>query len=78
MRKHITYIRGQAKGPKGKRADVKFLVDSGAVYSVLPKAVWQAIGLKPNRKMTFTLADGTTIERSVSEAHITCSSQYLI
>lgn len=66
----ITYIQGQVKGPRGKQAEVKFLVDSGATYSVLPKAVWEQIGLKPKRKMTFTLADGTTIERSISEAHL--------
>ena len=67
----ITYIQGQVKGARGKRAEAKFLVDSGATYSVLPKAVWKTIGLKPKRQMTFTLADGTTIERSVSEAHLT-------
>jgi len=66
----ITYIQGQVKGPRGKRAEVKFLVDSGATYSVLPRAVWQEIGLKPKRKMTFTLADGTMIERSISEAYV--------
>jgi len=63
----ITYIQGRVKGPKGKRAEVRFLVDSGATYSVLPKKVWQTVGLKPKRKMTFSLADGTRIERSVSE-----------
>ncbi len=63
----IPYIQGQVKGPKGKRAEVKFLVAGGATYSVLPKDVWQAVGLKPKRKMTFTLADGTQIERSISE-----------
>lgn len=67
----ITYIQGQVSGPKGKRADVKFLVDSGATYSVLPHGVWRAIGLKPKRKMSFTLADGTAIERSVSEVLVT-------
>ncbi len=66
----ITYIRGQVKGAKGKQASVKFLIDSGATYSVLPKRIWQAIGLKPKRQMTFTLADGTIIDRQVSEAHI--------
>jgi clan AA aspartic protease len=70
MREHITYIQGQVKGPKGKRTEVKFLVDSGATYSVLPRKVWRAVGLKPKRKMTFTLADGTTIERSISEAYV--------
>jgi clan AA aspartic protease len=66
----ITYIQGQVKGPKGKEAGVEFLVDSGATYSVLPKEVWQAIGLKPKRTMTFTLADGTRIERSISEVYV--------
>ena len=47
-----------------------FLVDSGATYTLLPYEDWQAIGLSPKRSMTFTLADGTTIERKVSECHI--------
>lgn len=66
----ITYIQGQVKGPRGKRADVKFLVDSGATYSLLPKSVWQVIGLRPKRQMTFTLADGTPVERQISEAYL--------
>jgi clan AA aspartic protease len=66
----ITYVEGQVKGPSGKRKAVKFLVDSGAKYSLVPKKVWKAIGLKPKRKMSFILADGTTVEREVSEAYI--------
>jgi aspartyl protease family protein len=66
----ITYIQGQVKGPGGKQADVEFLVDSGATYSVLPKEVWEQLDLKPKRKMRFTLADGTAIERSISEAYV--------
>jgi clan AA aspartic protease len=66
----ITCIQGQVRGPKGKHAEVRFLVDSGATYSVLPEAVWESIGLRPKRKMTFTLADGTTIDRSVSEVYL--------
>jgi predicted aspartyl protease len=64
----ILYIQGRVMGPKGTQADVRFILDSGVMYSVLPPAVWQTVGLKPRRKMTFTLADGTTIERSISEA----------
>jgi len=67
----ITYIQSEVKGPKGKKKEVKFLVDSGATYSLLPKAVWQEIELEPSRQMTFTLADGTTVERSISEAFFT-------
>ena len=66
----VTYVEGQVKGLSGKQENVKFLVDSGATYSLLPKAVGETIGLEPKRKLSFTLADGTTIERSVSEAFV--------
>ena len=69
----ITYIKGQVRGPRGKQADVKFLIDSGAVYTLLPKVVWKEVGLKPKRKMSFTLADGTTVDRAVSEAYLKLS-----
>ena len=51
----------------GPREAVDFLVDSGAVYSVLPRRVWQALKLTPQRVLKFSLADGTTIRRGVSE-----------
>ncbi|MBI5206892.1 MAG: retroviral-like aspartic protease family protein [Candidatus Firestonebacteria bacterium] len=66
----ITYIEGLVRGREGKQESVKFLVDSGATYSLLPKTVWQAIGLLPKRKLSFTLADGSKIERAISEAFI--------
>ena len=67
----ITYIDGEVRGPTGKTAAVRFLVDSGATYSVLAKDTWQAIGLVPKRSASFTLADGTRIERQISECHLT-------
>jgi predicted aspartyl protease len=42
-------------------------VDSGAVYSVLRRKEWQTLRLKPERELEFVLADGTTLERGVSE-----------
>lgn len=66
----ITYIEGQVRGPTGKQQSVKFLIDSGATYSLLPKAVWESIELKPKRKIEFTLADGSRVERAVSEVYI--------
>jgi predicted aspartyl protease len=50
---------------------VRFLVDSGALYSVLPRAVWYALGLVPTRQMEFILADGSTIDRPVSHCFFT-------
>jgi clan AA aspartic protease len=66
----IMYIDGEVGGPTGKIASVRFLVDSGATYSILPHETWQSIGLAPKRIVTFTLADGTHIDRQVSECHI--------
>ena len=67
----LTYVEGTAKGPNGNQATVEFLVDSGARYTLLPENVWKAIGLTPKRRLTFTLADGTHIDRDVSEAYLT-------
>jgi predicted aspartyl protease len=55
------------KGKRGRSRAVKMLVDSGAVWSVLPKEDWEALGLKAGRTHGFSLADGTVIERSVSD-----------
>ncbi len=54
-------------GPNGDRLTVRFLIDSGAFYSVLPEPAWQAIRLQPSRDLEFVLADGTSIARQVSD-----------
>ena len=51
----------------GPHRDVEFLVDSGAVYSVLPWKVWSALKVKATRTLRFSLADGTIVQRRVSE-----------
>ena len=66
----VTFIEGVVTGPKGRKATVRFLVDSGATYTLLPEKAWKEIELVPKRTLTFTLVDGTTIERRVSECHI--------
>src|SRR5215813_2655253 len=66
----ITYAEGTLTGPNGKQAVVRFLVDSGAVYTLVPHDVWKALDLQPKRTQNFSLADGTQIARSVSECHI--------
>ncbi len=67
----MSYIEGVVQGPGGAHADVRFLIDSGAMYSLLPDPVWRAIGLEPMREMTFSMADGTPMHRQVSECHFT-------
>jgi len=53
----IIYIEGVVTGPTDKRVTVRFLVDSGVTYTLLPQKVWQEIELKPKRAVTFTLID---------------------
>lgn len=65
----ITHIEGTVRGAGGE-AEARFLVDSGATYTLLPRQVWIKIGLKPKRRLAFTLADGTQIERQVSECYV--------
>lgn len=65
----ITYIDGRVRGPEGEE-EIRFLLDSGATYTLLPEKVWEKIGLKPKREHTFVLADGRTIVRKVSECYI--------
>jgi len=66
----IVFIEGTVTGPSGEQASLQFLVDSGASYTLLPHDVWRSIGLAPKRSVRCTLADGTTVERYVSECHI--------
>jgi clan AA aspartic protease len=71
----LTFVEGTVTGSGGRQRQVKFLVDSGATYSLLPADVWRELELAPKRTMDFTLADGTTISREVSECHIALAGQ---
>ncbi len=66
----VVFVEGVVSGATGQQATVWFLVDSGATYTLLPDQVWRGLGLSPKRQATFTLADGTTVERALSECHI--------
>ena len=65
----LTYVEGRLRAPGRRQRPrrVRFLVDSGAVYSVLRQRDWRALGLTPERELEFVLADGTTLTRGVSE-----------
>ncbi len=67
----VVFVEGTVTGPTGKQATLKFLVDSGASYTLLPRKVWRAIGLKPMDSVKCVLADGTEVVRKVSECRIT-------
>ena len=62
-----TYVEATVQSPNGQEAHLRFLVDSGATYSLLPNTVWKQLGLEPKRRVTNILRDGTTLDRDVSE-----------
>jgi clan AA aspartic protease len=66
----LTYVEATLTGPTGATDQVRFLVDSGATYTLVPYAVWTALGLAPKRTQAFTLADGTQVSRDISECHL--------
>ena len=63
----ILTVREHRKAEKS--ADVEFLVDSGAVYSLVPGKILDELGIEPYREMSFSLADGTTVKRKISSAY---------
>ncbi|MGC8831668.1 MAG: aspartyl protease family protein [Thermoproteota archaeon] len=65
----IVYVDGLVKHG-GKEERVRFLVDSGATYTVLQQEVWRRLGLTAKRTVELVLADGSTVSRELSEAII--------
>ena len=66
----LTHIQACIANPARPRrsARLKFLLDSGALYSVVPTPVLRRLGIKPGKSKTFILADGTEIKRSLGQA----------
>ena len=67
----ITFLKVKVSNPArpAKSKECDFLVDSGAVYSVLPKEVLRRLGIKPTSHEEFTLANGETIRSPVGNAY---------
>ena len=71
----ITHVEGSVRGDKGQEKQFRFLVDSGASYTVLPNRVWRSLGLEARRELVFTGADGSTVYRGVSECYLALSQR---
>ena len=52
-----------------KIAEVNFLIDSGAIYSLVPGKILDELDIDPYKEMIFSLADGTSIKRRVCSAY---------
>ena len=51
-----------------RRESVEFLVESGATYSFVPRAVLERLGIAPHSRQRFRLADGSIIDRDRGDA----------
>ena len=61
----LTVLEVEVGNPSNPEVTVKieFLIDSGAVYSVVPAPILERLGIKPLTEQEFRLADGTKIIR---------------
>ena len=51
-----------------RRARVRFLADSGAMYTLLPEAIVRQLRLKPVEQTVLQVADGRRIRRQLGDA----------
>lgn len=54
-------LKVKEQGKSEKVAEVNFLVDSGAVYSLVPGKILYHLDIDPYKEMSFSLADGNTL-----------------
>ncbi len=73
----LTNIEANVENPLDpqRRAAVTFLVDSGAVYSVMPAAELEKLGIQPSGQRTFFLANGQPVKRRIGEVRFTFQGQ---
>jgi predicted aspartyl protease len=62
-------LRAREHRKSEKFADVEFLIDRGAVYSVVPGKILDELDIEPYKEVSFSLTDGTSIKRRVGSAY---------
>ena len=63
----LTYLEADISNPAKpkRRMRVEFLIDTGALYSVIPGSVLRSLGIRPHSRRTFILADGSKVTRRI-------------
>lgn len=62
-------LRIQKNAHSKAERELQFLIDSGAVHTVVPRDVLRALGIRPFKKASFILANGGEIVREIGTAH---------
>ena len=52
-----------------RSATIDFMIDNGAVYSLVPRKILDELGIKPYRTLDFSLVDGSIIKRRIGDAY---------
>ena len=67
----LTAVKVRVRKSRESKASrqVEFIVDSGAVYSVVSSAVLKALKCTPYRRRDFFLADGSKVTRKIGDAY---------
>ncbi len=58
---------GIAAAPEGPFIELDLMVDTGSLYTWIPRRVLEELGVRPTRTRRFILADGSLIDRDVAE-----------
>ena len=61
------YVTVKEARKSAHKKRIRFLVDSGAEYSVVPRTTLNELGIEPYRKVTIELADGSPLERDAGD-----------
>jgi len=67
----ITFTRAKISSPRrprGRTVELEFLIDTGAIYSVVPGSITRKLALGKLDREEFTLADGTRRAYDIGEA----------
>lgn len=67
----ITFLKLRVSNPAHPKKSrlFEFLVDSGAVYSVMPEDILKGLGISPTSYEEFILANGEVIKKPVGNAY---------
>jgi len=70
-------VRGTVANPSdySLRVELEFIVDAGAIYTVIPKSVAEGLRLKETGRRKFKIANGDVVEYPVSEAYIIVNAE---
>jgi len=73
----LTYVEADVANPLDttRQTALRFLVDSGAVYTVIPGQELDALGIESTQDRTFFLANGVPVHRRMGEARIAFQGQ---